>query len=159
MKLKDYPMYKESPFLAGMNIKTGNKAVGMGVANQMVDAEGVVSPVDIRMVIRKKVEKAAFIKLFDIDKLFLLSPIAIKLLLYLINKCPYGKDLVMFDPLEWMQAPEKGKNIKHSPKTIYAVIKELLSHGAIARSSQNNHYHINPVYGFKGNRLDLFKKR
>lgn len=157
MNYKDYPVHKANPFLAGLSIKKGTKAVGMGEARHMVDSEGVVSNVDVRMVIRKPVEKASFVKLYPSEKLFKISPISLKLLLYMITKSSFGNAGVQFDPREWMSEEKRGIGLCHSPKTVYASLRELLAEGLIAKAEGNCEFYINPQVGFRGNRLDLLK--
>lgn len=154
--LKDYPRYEQNPFLEGLKLKKGTKAVSISRAHAMVTEHGEVVDNTARMVVRAPMDKSHFGKLFfENIPLEKLEGVACILLLYLLNKVYYNHTKVHFDPKEWLDE-DKTDTPNYSVKTIYRAIKNLLDNDMIARVG-GGFYFINPAVGFKGNRLELLK--
>ena len=163
IKLADFPLNKENPFMGEVievvnsNMvkkfkaasKTDEKAILQAVDPSTGEVQGVTS--FIRQV---EVDEDQFIKLYlsNFQQFFNLSTAALRVFGYFINHVQIGSDLVLFS-LE-----EASEYTKYKSKaSIYKGIAELLKANIIARGATDERYYINPMCAFNGNRINFVK--
>lgn len=148
---KDLPTYDHNPFIAEiLSIKMKNKTIEMGSRGTVVFNSDGEQYAETRMVIRKKVDKEEFVKVFkdQISILFELTKTAQKILTYFIKSLGINKDFVIFDR-------QKAKEYSGlcSDASIYRGLGELIQKNVIAKSTLTQVYYINPKIIFNGDRL------
>lgn len=151
--IREFPKNTDNPFLDELVIQKKNTVVGIGKKRIMIDEDtGEVSDESSRLVISKKVDKDSFIKIYKakLQILFDLTPEALKVLSYFMNKTPIGKDLIMFDVEECMEFLGYKSN-----KSVFNGLLGLLNAKFIARANTSSLYFINPAIFFNGDRLTI----
>lgn len=150
--IREFPQNVDNPFMDGLVINKKDTIVGIGKKGHIVDEETGEIQGESRLILSKKVDKASFIKIYKakLQALFDLTPEALKVLGYFMNKSPVGKDLVMFDMDECMERLGYRSN-----KSVFNGLLVLLEKEFIARANTSKLYFINPAIFFNGNRLTV----
>lgn len=150
--IRGFPKNADSPFMEDLVINKRDTIVGIGRKTHLIDEETGEVHGQSRLVISKKVDKDSFIKIYraKLQFLFDLTPEALKVLSYFMDKSPVGKDIVMFDVDECMEFLGYKSN-----KSVFNGLLVLLENKFIARSKTSKLYFINPAIFFNGNRLTV----
>jgi hypothetical protein len=151
VSLKDFPEYKANPFIEPIvAMKVKNKTVQIATTPQMALNENGAYVGDSYMVVKKKVDKEEFVKVFknQLTLIFEFSKTAQKVLTYFIKNLGVNKDIVIFD----IERAKIDSSLS-SKTSIYFGLAELIQNNIIARSNLNQVYFINPAILFNGDRL------
>jgi len=150
-------LYRENPYLVERHeIETSNKSVLVQNKNMaMVNLE-TKEMSGIGMVIKKKVDKEQFMKIFasGIRELTELDSSGIKVFRFIFDACSnaIGKDRI------WLSYTNEGISESMSESTFRKGIKSLVDKKFIAPCIEQGWYWINPTYIFNGDRLTMVKQ-
>lgn len=150
--IREFPKNTDNPFMDDLVINKKDTIVGIGKKSHLINAETGEVQGQSRLVISKKVDKDSFVKIYraKLQVLFDLTPEALKVLSYFMNKSPVGKDLIMFDVEECMEFLGYRSN-----KSVFNGLFVLLKAKFIARANTPKLYFINPAIFFNGDRLTI----
>lgn len=152
-KLEDFPISDVSPFEFMLRRKledcSSNRVVKYG-DTAYVDYNMYQNNLEARMVLRQKVDKEKFVKVYkdSIRYICKLSRTAQALLWYIMDVIPQDKAYVWIDN----SSAKEVCNFK-TTKSIINGTKELLEKNIIARSPIPKKFWVNPLVLFNGNRI------
>jgi len=156
--VSDFPRHERNPFMNQFMYmrNTRNKVVAAGQIYGAHDkSTGEVNEeLNIRAMVVERVDKEAFIRVFDdyLQVIFGLSKRALMVLKYTMTALKFNDDSIYFDLKE-----AKKTTGYNSKDTIFKGLAELMDKQVLARGEKVNFYFINPRAFVRGNRLDMLK--
>ena len=144
-RFKDYPESTENPFLQQLSLSAARRTVAVSKEQMVVSKDGELTSNTATMALRTRVEKASFVKIYKMP--FQLPGNTLKVFMYLLSLLKYGETKVYFNPVN-------NNDTGICSKTVYKCLCELMDEDIIYKAG-NHWYHVNPLYGFKGDRLQL----
>ena len=152
--LKYFPYNEKNPLMDGLIVEKKDTIVGIGKSDVVIDADTGEVKGTSRLIMKKKVDKAMFTKIFESKLRYLLglSPAALKVATYFMDKLQINSDVAEFDIDECME-----KTDYRSKRSIFMGLCELLASGIVARGPSSREYFINPGIMFKGDRLTIIE--
>lgn len=155
---RDYPDYRENPFLKGLNEGLSTKykkdVIATKKGSHIIDKDGTVEEDALFISRTKTVDADQFVKIFGkgIAEWFNLSTPASRVFMYIISIAKYD-DKVIFDMSDC-----KEHSGYSSKSVIYRALAELVEAKFIAKTQNSSVFFINPEIFYKGDRLVLIKQ-
>jgi hypothetical protein len=153
IKLTDFPLNKENPFLSSLIIRSRKKSVAIGRTRDKRIIDEATGALDDTLFIgiTKDLDKEEFIKIYQsqLQSIFDLSKTALRMLSYFMNITTFH-DKLLFDLKECKDFT--GFSAK---KSIFDGLAELLKNEIIARGNNEHIYYANPQIFYKGDRIVL----
>jgi len=163
LTVRDFKKNKENPFLKQALEEINNNVVKKYKTATKTGQKAILQAVDpntgeimghTQFIRQIEVDEQQFAKFYlsNFSAFFDLKPSAIKVFGYILEQLIPGKDyffLFLEDALEYTGYK--------SHKSIHQGLADLLKAGIIARGKSDNHYFINPMVVFNGNRITFAK--